>query len=735
MTDLGIALVWLAVQVAAVALAGLGLAALAARRAPGAGAPAALAALAATVVLAMLAFCPLPSWWRWDAAALPQEDAAPANPVKERASEAPTQGPGHTAESPPASGIEPAALTAALRSLWRWSGSVSPADGSPRTWPALAAAVAVAGTAFGLLRLLLGMWAIRRLRQRSRSVAEGDLPRLVDELRSVLGVARPVAVREADDLAAAATVGWRRPALLLPADWREWTGEQRRAVVAHELVHVGRGDFAAWLLARLSVALHFWHPLVRCLAGRLQLQQELAADDTAARLAGGRTAYLRALAELALRSDGRASGWPAPAFLSRKGNLLRRVEMLRVMDDGRKRPTSRTGRRLAVVLVLVLALTASALRSPGQEAVKRPAATAAQTTAVVPFDLSLLGQSDGKEDGVFGVRPAAILNRPGAEQVLRFSNPLIDTMTASLKTGGVGIHLEDVEQVVGRVFVRGENKPGKRQIMFSLTVLRTTRDMDWAKLRDECGPKLKHHRWKGETYVSTSLQPFVAAVVPGKSEICLWAADARTLVLDGEDGIKARIEAKSGGTKLPPPDYAVGWDAVSRGLFAVAINNRGERLFNRTRTDDEKKEALANPAKPEYHFTRLFQELSAVVVGIAGDDDFRFDVRLSADTPEGAAEMVRYCEALLTAGREAIELEEAAPGGKAKAAALGFFRKAANDAAVRRDGTVVTIHTEVASGLNAILTDFWKDFPAVEKAPGSGAAAGEPIGPPSPLQK
>src|SRR5262249_32313144 len=55
MNDLGIALVWLAVQVTAVALAGLGLTALAARQAPGAGASAALTALAATAVLAVVA--------------------------------------------------------------------------------------------------------------------------------------------------------------------------------------------------------------------------------------------------------------------------------------------------------------------------------------------------------------------------------------------------------------------------------------------------------------------------------------------------------------------------------------------------------------------------------------------------------------------------------------------------------------------------------------------------------
>ncbi len=39
-----------------------------------------------------------------------------------------------------------------------------------------------------------------------------------------------------------------------------------------------RGDFLTGLLAQLSVALHFYHPLAHWLAKRLRLEQELAAD-------------------------------------------------------------------------------------------------------------------------------------------------------------------------------------------------------------------------------------------------------------------------------------------------------------------------------------------------------------------------------------------------------------------------------------------------------------------------
>ena len=92
-------------------------------------------------------------------------------------------------------------------------------------------------------------------------------------------------------------------------------GRLQRAVLAHELAHVVRGDYAAGLLARLALALNGYHPMVRWMAGQLRLQQELAADAMGARLAGGRAGYLVALSRLALRQDGRSPCSPRRAFL------------------------------------------------------------------------------------------------------------------------------------------------------------------------------------------------------------------------------------------------------------------------------------------------------------------------------------------------------------------------------------------------------------------------------------
>ena len=67
MNELGIMLVELSVQVTVLALAGLMLTLAAARAAPATGARITLGALAGTTILTVLAFCPLPSWWTWEA--------------------------------------------------------------------------------------------------------------------------------------------------------------------------------------------------------------------------------------------------------------------------------------------------------------------------------------------------------------------------------------------------------------------------------------------------------------------------------------------------------------------------------------------------------------------------------------------------------------------------------------------------------------------------------------------
>lgn len=224
-----------------------------------------------------------------------------------------------------------------------------------RSWLPLALTVGLsAGIVLGLLQLVGGLLSVRAYRLASKPLTDVKLHELVDVLRAKLSLTRAVELRETDQLATAATIGWSRPVILLPRDWRAWTDDQRRAVLAHELAHVARGDYLACVLAQTSLAIHFYHPLVHALAARLRLEQELAADATAAELSGGKRNYLQSLAELALHTSERSLGWPAHTFLPTQGTFLRRIEMLRDSKPVSPAPRPLAALRWAAVGVLVV---------------------------------------------------------------------------------------------------------------------------------------------------------------------------------------------------------------------------------------------------------------------------------------------------------------------------------------------------------------------------------------------
>ena len=351
MNDLGLTLAWLAVQVALLLAPALVLHALASRRGPAAGAWVAALSLGLVVVLNVAAFLPgigLRTARPWSTARSRRRRCrirtAPAIPTGSTGSgrrprrHRPAAGRGRSLAWL-ASGLGPARARGG-----RAGGAVSGRGGA--RWRSLA----LAGTGVGLLRLAIGLWAVAALPpSRAAGRRPGDDRLCSTSCGGRWDVAAPVELREVPDLTTPATAGWRRPVILLPDDWRSWSDAERRAVLAHELAHIVRGDYAAGLLARLAVVLNDYHPLVRWMAGRLQLQQELAADAMGARFAGGRARYLVALSRLALRQDGRSPCWPARAFLPARGTLIRRIAMLRDRIPDRRpfdRPWSRA-RRLA----------------------------------------------------------------------------------------------------------------------------------------------------------------------------------------------------------------------------------------------------------------------------------------------------------------------------------------------------------------------------------------------------
>ena len=112
--------------------------------------------------------------------------------------------------------------------------------------------VYLAGVALLTVRLLVGMIHAWKLVRRTKPV---DLPRTAGRL--------PAGARivESAEVLVPVTIGYRRPAVVLPADWKTWSDAWLAMVLAHETEHVRRGDTWVALLAAWNCAVYWFHPV------------------------------------------------------------------------------------------------------------------------------------------------------------------------------------------------------------------------------------------------------------------------------------------------------------------------------------------------------------------------------------------------------------------------------------------------------------------------------------------
>ncbi len=169
--------------------------------------------------------------------------------------------------------------------------------------PRLGAAAIALYVALLAWRALGGGWALRRTHRLAadawRLPLGGRETVLVERCRRALGVG-PIVLLESDHVAGPATVGWRRPVILLPSGFFEGTSEQDAlAALAHEMAHVRRRDFVRALLVEAVLLPVSYHPLLRLLRRRLALTRELACDELAVAALFEPRAYARSLLALA----------------------------------------------------------------------------------------------------------------------------------------------------------------------------------------------------------------------------------------------------------------------------------------------------------------------------------------------------------------------------------------------------------------------------------------------------
>lgn len=128
-----------------------------------------------------------------------------------------------------------------------------------------------------LSMLAADLHRLRKLRNAAPRVADPVARALLREVKVQLGVRRPVELLEGPPDSAPLTYGARRPVIVVPPALLD-SPDSLKTVLAHELIHVRRGDCVWALLECLTSAAFAFHPLVLRLRRGIERSRETSCD-------------------------------------------------------------------------------------------------------------------------------------------------------------------------------------------------------------------------------------------------------------------------------------------------------------------------------------------------------------------------------------------------------------------------------------------------------------------------
>ncbi|WP_428678724.1 M56 family metallopeptidase [Sphingopyxis sp.] len=208
------------------------------------------------------------------------------------------------------------------------------------------------------LALLSGMMLIAvirlfAMRGRAEVLTEGSWLSALAEAQRRMGFKHGTALLVSEELRSPISWGVLRPTIVLSPVAVEAVGEAE-AIIAHELAHVARLDWAKLLGARTVCALFWFNPLVWMLARESHQLREEAADDAVLMADIDGPDYATLLVGAA-RHDNQGALMAAHGVAPGKGSLKRRIT--RVLDGSLKRgPASASW--ILMSLVLLAGITA-----------------------------------------------------------------------------------------------------------------------------------------------------------------------------------------------------------------------------------------------------------------------------------------------------------------------------------------------------------------------------------------
>ncbi len=283
--------------------------------------------------------------------------------------------------------------------------SKAPPRGS--TLSATATTIVLYAIPAAILLIIMTMAVVRLIALRARAdvLVDGHWLSALARAQRRMGFKHGTALLTSDDLASPISWGLMRPVILLNSRAVEASTEAE-AIIAHELAHVARMDWAKLLLARFATALFWFNPLVWALAREAHQLREETADDAVLAADIADTDYAELLVGVARHEcPGLLLG--AHGVAPSRSSLARRVA--RVLDGKSVRGPVATSFGLGVLagaFLVAAPLAALTLTPGGKHETTKSTLSASQPSSApnVPTDLPRLIAS-GVSTAVAAVAP------------------------------------------------------------------------------------------------------------------------------------------------------------------------------------------------------------------------------------------------------------------------------------------------------------------------------------------
>lgn len=258
----------------------------------------------------------------------------------------------------PAWDVRPPTRAAFVPAMSPWASAepvrhVAPAPAPTRRVGALLAPAWVAGVALSLSLLGVGLARMTWLTLRSEPLTRGRWRELADATAREYRLTRHVLLLRSSHPTLLVTWGLLRPRIVLPATAAGWADDRMGIVLAHELAHIRRRDWAVQMGAELLRSVYWFNPLVWMACARLRRESEHACDDAVLHHGVEAAEYATQLMDLARRFGAGDRTWlllsPRPE-MARPSNLERRIRAM--LNDRLDRTPPTRSARVAIALAL-----------------------------------------------------------------------------------------------------------------------------------------------------------------------------------------------------------------------------------------------------------------------------------------------------------------------------------------------------------------------------------------------